>query len=93
MSVIWRLFCGWQRRTAQHENIRWQAGLDPWNGSEGNFGAKRAFDATYRLVVMGREGRPGEADVALSTLESEIKDLETVMQTALRETTSEGSDS
>jgi HPt (histidine-containing phosphotransfer) domain-containing protein len=63
------------------------------NGSEGNFGAKRAFDATYRLVVMGREGRPGEADVALSTLENEIKDLETVMQTALRETTSEGADS
>jgi HPt (histidine-containing phosphotransfer) domain-containing protein len=62
-------------------------------GSVGNFGAKRAFDAAYRLEVMGKEGRPGETDAAMSKLQSEIKDLETAMQTALRETTSEGADS
>jgi len=52
-------------------------------GSVGNFGTKRAFDAAYKLEVMGKEGRLAEADAALSELEKELKDLEAAMKEAL----------
>ena len=52
-------------------------------GSVGNFGARRAFDAAYRLEVIGREGILAEADSALSELEKELKDLEAAMKEAL----------
>jgi len=52
-------------------------------GSVGNFGAKRAFEAAYRLEVIGRKGRLAEADAALSELEKELKDLEAAMKEAL----------
>jgi signal transduction histidine kinase/DNA-binding response OmpR family regulator/HPt (histidine-containing phosphotransfer) domain-containing protein len=52
-------------------------------GSVGNFGARRAFEAAYRLEVIGREGRLAEADAALSKLEKEFKDLEAAMKEAL----------
>jgi HPt (histidine-containing phosphotransfer) domain-containing protein len=52
-------------------------------GSVGNFGAKRAFEAAYRLEAMGREWRLAEADAALSKLEKELKDLEAAMKEAL----------
>jgi CheY-like chemotaxis protein/HPt (histidine-containing phosphotransfer) domain-containing protein len=52
-------------------------------GSVGNFVAKRAFEAAYRLEVIGREGRLAEADAALSKLEKEFKDLEAAMKEAL----------
>jgi CheY-like chemotaxis protein/HPt (histidine-containing phosphotransfer) domain-containing protein len=52
-------------------------------GSVGNFGAKRAFEAAYRLEIIGREGRLAEADAALSKLEKELKDLDAAMKEAL----------
>jgi two-component system sensor histidine kinase/response regulator len=52
-------------------------------GSVGNFGTKRAFEAAYRLELMGKEGRLAEADVALSELEKELTDLEVAMKEAL----------
>jgi len=52
-------------------------------GSVGNFGAKRAFEAAYRLEIIGREGRLAETDAALSKLEKELKDLEAAMKEAL----------
>jgi len=52
-------------------------------GSVGNFGAKRAFDAAYRVEVIGREGRLAEADSALSELEKELNDLEVSIKQAL----------
>jgi len=52
-------------------------------GSVGNFGAKRAFEAAYRLELMGKEARLTEAEGALSELEAELKDLETAVKGAL----------
>lgn len=52
-------------------------------GSVGNFGTKRAFEAAYRLELMGKEGKLVEADAALSELEKELKDLEAAMKEAL----------
>ena len=52
-------------------------------GSVGNFAAKRAFEAAYRLEVIGREGKLAEADAALSELEKELKTLEAAMKVAL----------
>jgi len=52
-------------------------------GSVGNFGTKRAFDAAYRLEVIGRQGKLAEADAVLSELEKELKDLEAAMKEIL----------
>jgi HPt (histidine-containing phosphotransfer) domain-containing protein len=52
-------------------------------GSVANFGAKRAFEAAYRLERLGREGKLREAETARSELEMEIKVLETAMKDAL----------
>ncbi len=52
-------------------------------GSVGNFGAKRAFEAAYRLEFMGKEGRLAGAEGALSELEQELKDLEIALKGAL----------
>jgi len=52
-------------------------------GSVSNFGAKRAFDAAYRLEHMGKEERLAEAGAALVELEKELKDLETAITETL----------
>jgi len=52
-------------------------------GSVGNFGAKRAFEAAYRLEFMGKEGRLAGAEGALSELEQALKDLEIALKGAL----------
>jgi len=52
-------------------------------GSVGNFGTKRAFEAAYRLELIGKEGRLAEADVALSELKKELKDLEASIKVTL----------
>jgi CheY-like chemotaxis protein len=44
-------------------------------GSVGSFGARRAYDAAYRLEVIGREGRLAEADAAWSDLEGDVERL------------------
>jgi HPt (histidine-containing phosphotransfer) domain-containing protein len=44
-------------------------------GSVGNFAAKRAFDAAYRLEIMGRENTLTEAQSALADLEHELNAL------------------
>ena len=61
-------------------------------GSVGNFGAKRAFDAAYRLEKLGKEGKAGEAENPLSTLEEELSALESEMKRVLEEMKSEGFD-
>ncbi|MBW2005417.1 MAG: Hpt domain-containing protein [Deltaproteobacteria bacterium] len=52
-------------------------------GSVSNFGAKRAFEAAYRLEVIGREERLAEAGAGLSELEKELKDLEAAIKEVL----------
>jgi signal transduction histidine kinase/CheY-like chemotaxis protein/HPt (histidine-containing phosphotransfer) domain-containing protein len=52
-------------------------------GSVANFGAKRAFEAAYRLERLGRAGKLMEAETARSELEMEIKVLENAMKSAL----------
>jgi len=61
-------------------------------GSVSNFGAKRAFYTAYRMEILGREGKLSEADLILSELEKEFKDLESVMKETLKGMKSEGSD-
>ena len=52
-------------------------------GSVANFGAKRAFDAAYRLEKMGREGQLTAAETAELELEKELAALKSAMQTAV----------
>jgi HPt (histidine-containing phosphotransfer) domain-containing protein len=52
-------------------------------GSVANFSAKRAFDAAYKLEVIGKEGKLEGAGAALSDLEKEMRDLEAVLKEAL----------
>ena len=50
-------------------------------GSAGNFAAKRVYDAAYKLEVIGREERMGEAEGALKTLEKEMEILKEALKT------------
>jgi CheY-like chemotaxis protein len=52
-------------------------------GSVSNFGAKRAFDAAYRLERIGRQGELKEAESVQAELEQELEALETAMQKAM----------
>ncbi|MBW1897130.1 MAG: response regulator, partial [Deltaproteobacteria bacterium] len=52
-------------------------------GSVANFGAKRAFDAAYRLEKMGREGQLTAAEIAELELEKELAALKSAMQAAM----------
>ncbi len=52
-------------------------------GSVGYFGAKRAFDAVYRLELIGKNGTWTEAEAAQLELEREFKALEAAMKSAL----------
>jgi CheY-like chemotaxis protein len=52
-------------------------------GSVANFGARRTFDAAYRMEQMGREGAFVDAESAQSELERELEALETAMQAAM----------
>ena len=54
-------------------------------GSVGNFGAKRSFDAAYRLEKMGKEGKMENAGEAFKELEKELETLETELKRALKE--------
>jgi signal transduction histidine kinase/CheY-like chemotaxis protein len=53
-------------------------------GSVANFGARRAFNAAYRLERMGKEGKLKEAQAARSNLEKELDALKVAMQAVLR---------
>ncbi|MBW1797784.1 MAG: Hpt domain-containing protein [Deltaproteobacteria bacterium] len=55
-------------------------------GSVANFAAKRAYDAAYRLEVLGREGDLGEANEALGDLDREIRELDAAMNEAIKGT-------
>jgi len=55
-------------------------------GSVANFAAKRAYDAAYRLEVLGREGDLGEANEALGDLEKEIEGLKDALDAAVKGT-------
>ena len=57
--------------------------------SVSNFGANRAFEAVYRLELMGKEARLTETDAALSELEGELKELEAEIKEVLSEMKSE----
>jgi two-component system sensor histidine kinase/response regulator len=52
-------------------------------GSVANFGAKRAFDAAYRLEQMGKDGKLTAAESANLELEKEFKALESALQAAM----------
>ena len=52
-------------------------------GSVGNFGTKRAFEAAYKLELMGKESKLAKADAALLRLEKELTALEAAMKKAL----------
>ena len=52
-------------------------------GSVANFAAKRAYDAAYRLEVLGRDGNLGEANEALGDLEKEIEGLKDGLDAAV----------
>ena len=52
-------------------------------GSVSNFAATRAFEAAYRLEVLGREGRLGEGETALSKLDEELNLLKSAMNEVL----------
>jgi CheY-like chemotaxis protein len=52
-------------------------------GSVANFGAKRAFDAAYRLERIGREGQITAAETAGLELEKELAALKSAMQAAV----------
>jgi len=52
-------------------------------GSVGNFARNRAFEAAYRLELMGKEGKLAKADAALFELEKQLTDLEGAMKKAL----------
>lgn len=53
-------------------------------GSVANFAAKRAYDAAYRLEVLGREGNLGEANEALVNLEKEIEEMKDALDAAVK---------
>ncbi|MDY6950461.1 MAG: Hpt domain-containing protein [Thermodesulfobacteriota bacterium] len=50
-------------------------------GSVGNFAARRAYDAAYRLEQMGREGGLTEGQTALSDLKEELQALQQALKT------------
>jgi CheY-like chemotaxis protein len=52
-------------------------------GCVGYFGAKRAFDAAYRLELIGKNGTWTEAEAAQLELEREFKALQIAMKSAL----------
>ena len=61
-------------------------------GAVGNFGARRAVAAAYRLEQIAREGLLAEASEAFLELQRESEYLESAMQKALSELQSEDSD-
>jgi len=54
-------------------------------GSVGNLGAKRSFDAAYRLEKMGRENKMDGAREAFKELRKELATLETELNRTLKE--------
>jgi len=54
-------------------------------GALGNFGAKRSFDAAYRLEKIGKEGKMDESEDAFKTLEKEVLALGAELRRALEE--------
>ena len=61
-------------------------------GAVGNFGAKRSFDAAYRLEKMGKEGKMDGSGDALKELEKELAALESELVRVLKEKKNEGND-
>jgi len=61
-------------------------------GSVGNFGAKRAHEATYQLEKLGKEGKMGDAADALPKLEKEFRALTAEIKNVLEEMKNEDSD-
>lgn len=53
-------------------------------GSVANFAAKRAYEAAYRLEVLGKEGNLEETNEALGDLEKEIKSLKDALDGAVK---------
>jgi two-component system sensor histidine kinase/response regulator len=56
-------------------------------GSVANFAAKRAYDAAYRLEVLGREGNLGEANEALGDLDKEIEEMKNALNELVEDIT------
>ena len=62
-------------------------------GSVGNFGANRAYEAAYQIEKLGKEGKMGDAVVALMKPEMEFGTLTTEMKNVPEEMKNESSDS
>jgi two-component system sensor histidine kinase/response regulator len=60
---------------------------DSLKGSVANFAAKRAYDAAYRLEVLGREGNLGEANEALGDLDKEIEEMKNALNELVEDIT------
>jgi HPt (histidine-containing phosphotransfer) domain-containing protein len=54
-------------------------------GAVGNFGAKRAYDAAYRLEAIGKKNVMAEADRLMKRLMEELSSLENAIKSALPE--------
>jgi two-component system, sensor histidine kinase and response regulator len=54
-------------------------------GAVGNFGAKEAYEAAYRLEVLGKEGKMATAAEELSNLERALNELISEMKSVLQE--------
>jgi len=54
-------------------------------GAVGNFGAKRAYDAAYRLEAIGKKNVMAEADRLMKKLMEELSSLENAIKSALPE--------
>ena len=54
-------------------------------GAVGNFGAKEAYEAAYRLEKLGKEGEMATAEEELSNLERALNELVSEMKIVLQE--------
>jgi HPt (histidine-containing phosphotransfer) domain-containing protein len=61
-------------------------------GAVGNFGAREAYEAAYRLEKLGNEGKMTTATAELSTLEGILSELVSEMKIVLQEMKNEKSD-
>ena len=61
-------------------------------GSVGNFGAREAFDAAYRLEKAGKDGKMDAAEEDLPKLEKAFDELAVEMKAVLQEMKNEDSD-
>ena len=68
---------------AQGDSVAVNRAAHSLKGSVANFAAKEAFEAAYRLEVLGQEGNLGDAEEAFADLDTKIKELKEALNAAL----------